>query len=109
DSLVNKQERDEESPHAAVSVHKGVDRFELRMRETDVDQRRHLRRRLVQETLQLVQSGVHLVDRRYRRRDECRLFDPSDAGGGHEVLVGSKLTRPLVSATPPAKEYAVYL
>jgi len=68
DSFLAQQERDQEPSESAVPVEKRMDRFKLGMGDSDFHQDGH-RIRVVQEFLEVVQRGVHLLRRGW---NECR-------------------------------------
>ena len=100
---MDEQKRDQETPDSAVAVEERVDRLELRVRQTGVDERRE--RLLVEKPLEVVQRHLHLRD---RRRDESGLVQ-GRVLGPDPVLRAAELAREAVGATGPRKQLTMDL
>ncbi|MNJ56097.1 hypothetical protein D3C77_516260 [compost metagenome] len=84
--ILAEQEGDQQPPQSAVPVHKGMNGFELRVRQSDADQQRQVRRRM-QKTLQV----GHVIAHRFRGRRHKDRVGQGGVRRADPVLSGSEL------------------
>ena len=104
-TAMHQEERHEEASDASVSVHEGMNRLELRMGNSYVDENRKIVLP-VEEQLEVAQRLFHL---RNRRRHESCVLDRSSSCRRYEVLVPPKFTRLLLRASHALKQLRVNL